>query len=86
MINQGSEVWDEGCWAAIVRVQRKAPGAMVERDAAIARRESGNLLPPADVVAARSVREDHGNALPMLFVVQSNSIDVSRWQVSALPH
>ena len=58
VVEQGDGVVAEGAAAAAVEVVAEAEGAVVEGDAGVVVGEEGDLLPPAEVVAALAVREE----------------------------
>ena len=63
------------CCVVAVAVASQPERAMVEGDAAEALREDGDLLPPAQVVAAGAVREDDGRAGAVRLVVEVDAVD-----------
>jgi hypothetical protein len=54
---------------------------MIEGDAAIPGRQHRHLLPPAQVVATRSMGEDDGRTISMHLVVQLNPVCLCFWHM-----
>ena len=59
---------------AVLDFLRQAEFAMIDRDAAKAIGEMGDLLPPGKVIAAASVQKDDGRAIAVRFVEEVDAV------------
>src|SRR5262245_13549424 len=82
VIEQAFEILHKGLAARAMRgIKGLSKAPMIEADAAILPRQHRHLLPPAQVVATRSVGKDDSRTLSMRLVVQFNPIYLCFWHM-----